>query len=181
MKSTPFFIATAVSTVLQGLVVLVTTVIGYFAASSAFDQLSDPQTWSSPLIYGLGGMSCIGCLAFPIIYMVTGWLYTYLHQREGTISLENGALGGGLSSGLAGLITGIFSGLVSIVLTPLIYQNTLSNQIPPDLNFPFQTINTITTSFGSIFSACWSAVLAGGLGAIGGLIGGAIYSKQSRL
>ena len=181
MKTTPFFLATAISTVLQGILILVTAGVAYFAVTTAFDQSSNLQPGDYTFLYGLGGLSCLSCIFLPIIYLGTGWLYTYLHWREATLSLEIGALGGGLSSALAGLITGIFSGLVSIVLMPLIYQNAFPGQLNPGYDLPFQSINTLTTSFSSLFSACWSALIAGALGAVGGLIGAALYSNRSRL
>ena len=180
MKTAPFIIATAISTVLEGIFVLITTGISYYTISSAFGKFPESQTWTNLFVYGIGGISCLSCIIYPVIYLGTGWLYAFLHRREAGLFLETGALGGGLSSALAGLITGIFNGLVSIILTPLIYQSSFPGQMPPGTNFPFQSISTLMTSFGSLFSACWSALIAGGLGAIGGLVGGALYSNRSR-
>lgn len=180
MKTKPFLFAAGASTVVQGLIVLVTSAISYLAVTEALDGFSMPTPQTSPLIFGLGGLSCISCIAFPVIYLLTGFFYTFLHQRQSTLALEIGALGGGLSAGTAGLLAGIFSGLISVVLTPLTYQNIVPNQMPPGMEFPFQSFNTLISSLGSLFSACWSALVAGGLGAIGGLIGGAIFGQQTR-
>jgi hypothetical protein len=147
--------------------------------SSAFGKFPESQTLTNLFVYGIGGVSCLSCIIYPVIYLGTGWLYAFLHRREAVLSLEIGALGGGLSSALAGLIAGIFSGLVSIILTPLIYQSSFPGQMPPGTNFPFQSINTLMTSFGSLFSACWSALIAGGLGVLA-VDRRALYSNRSR-
>jgi hypothetical protein len=183
MKSKPFFIAAAVSIAIQGIIILVTNGISILAMSDLIDvftngQTPDPKSFTSPLIVGLGGISCFSCLIFPVIYMFTGWFYTFLHQREENLSLEISALGGAAASGVAGLVSGIFSGLVAIIITPFIYQS-VANQVSPGMEFPSESINTISSSFGYMFSACWSALVAGGLGALGGLIGGALYNRQT--
>lgn len=181
MKTTPFFLSTAISLVSQGLLVLVSTAFSYFAISSTFNQLFGAESAiSNFFVYGISSLSCLNCLVFPAIYLSTGLLYTILHWREASVSLEIGALGGGLSSASAGLITGIFSGLISIVLTPFIYQHSLPGQLPSRMNFPMQTINILTTSFSNTASACWSTLVAGGLGTLGGLLGGAIFINRIR-
>jgi uncharacterized membrane protein YjgN (DUF898 family) len=183
MRTRPFIVAAAISTVLQVLIILVVTGISYLAMSDFFDQLNfdqfpNPPSFSQPLILGLGGLSIVSCLVYPIVYMGTGWFYTYLHKKEGNLPLEIGALGGAASAGTAGLLAGIFTGLLTIVLAPILYKS-FTNQIVPGTDFPYQSINMITSSLSSIFGACWRALVAAGLGALGGLIGGAIYNRQT--
>jgi hypothetical protein len=176
MKPNSFFITTAISTILQVMLILLSTGLSYFIIYFLMKDSVPIQEFTTPLFSSLSGFCCLSCLINLFLYLGTGFLYAWVHHREAILSLEDGAIGGSVSSGLATLITGIFSSLLSILLTPLMLQMSLT-EIPSQAH-QIGLISSLFSGASSFFGACFSALFATALGAIGGLIGGAVFGDR---
>ncbi|NUM48924.1 MAG: hypothetical protein HUU38_29820 [Anaerolineales bacterium] len=187
MKTRPFFIATLVSAILQGLYyVIVTGLTLLFLPNMLETFVQDVPTSGGPPpeIFNFMGVSILFSLISLVltffVHTGTGIFYAWLHRREDRpVSAEQGALGGAASAFTARFVAGLLTAAGALVVSNIM-MTTLSNAGVPELAAPtnlppmFLVANSLTTVVGSLFSACFGSIVAAALGALGGALTGAI-------
>ena len=175
MKTLPYFIATAVSTAVQCIYLVVVTGISYLAMRPILENPGVVPDINLPVMFGGTFLiSCIGMIAAPVVHIGTGLLYAFLHRREGSMTTEQGVLGGAAAAGTARFMTALFSIMLSVVVSAVMMRGFSAPNMPgmPG-NYPFLPINTAASSIGGLIGGCFSTLLAAALGALGGLLPGA--------
>ncbi len=176
MKALPFFVSTAISTLLQVLYSGLVTITSYFLLGPLLEDIDSLLNMPNPNMIGfLPIISCLGIILAPFVHAGTGMLYAILHRREGNLSHEEGTIGGAVSAGTARFLYGILNGILSLALYPILLSsfNQALPQIPPGsgLFSPFAVLPSIA---GGLINACFGTAIAAGIGALGGLLGSAI-------
>ncbi len=120
------------------------------------------------IVGGSFSLSCVGIVGGIIVHIGSGLLYAILHHREGSLSTQDGAIGGAASAGTATLIASLFSIMASIIFSSVIMRGTGA---PGAVNgLPFMAINAVSSSFGGLLGGCFNTLLAAALGALGGIL-----------
>ncbi|MBN2146787.1 MAG: hypothetical protein JW726_05340 [Anaerolineales bacterium] len=182
MQPVPLFISAAISTVLQIGYQIIIMVITYLALNQIADIAAEPiqaPGFPTMVVSGIAGIGCLGMILAPLLHIGTGLLYAILHHRQGNLSLEDGAFGGGLAAGTASMIGGLISTLFSQVSSQVLVNN-VPGAMPSDTPFGFWPLSIGATLLSSLPGLCFSIVIAAVLGLAGGLIGGGIFHNRNR-
>ncbi|HNT23992.1 MAG TPA: hypothetical protein PKM21_06495 [Anaerolineales bacterium] len=169
MKTLPYFIASAASAAIQCLYQAVVMVISAVALRSLLENADlMGEEYLPAIVGGSVSLSCVGIVGGIIVHIGSGLLYAFLHRREGSLSTQDGAIGGAASAGTAAWIAGLFSVMTSIIFSSVIMRGTGA---PGDINgLPFMAINAVSSSSRGLLGGCFNALLAAALGALGGIL-----------
>ena len=137
--------------------------------SGTYDPLNPP-----PLMTAIG---LLACLCIPIIDIGAGFLYSYLHSREATLTIGDGAIGGAASGAVIHIIGGIFGACLGLLVVPMVLQQTVAD-VPPDVAGVALAGGIAGGAIGAVIGLCIGLVIGLVLGAIGGAIGGATMGNK---
>lgn len=186
IKTKPFIITTAAAAVFLILLTAANTLLAFAMLPNNFsDFFENPNNPQFQFIQITTLISCLATLLTGAVYIGSGVLYAFLHNREDRVAAESGALGGAASAALGSIASALASGFLSIFITPLIMNRLMQGVpgLPPgstpfDQIMPFIGLSTIFGMVGTLVGACFGAVIAAVLGALGGAVTAALLTSR---
>jgi hypothetical protein len=177
MQARPFYNAAGISTTVQTIFILLSSLVAYWLVPSNLRVLDN----LSPGFFGLISVtSCASAVLAPLAHAGTGILYAYLHRREALLTAEDGAIGGAASAATSRLIAGFTGTVVGFLFIPTLFSRLSANGMPqfsPN-DLPVFMFPLLFSAAGSVIGLCFGALIAGAIGALGGALASLFVNKQ---
>ncbi|MCP4363587.1 MAG: hypothetical protein GY796_36775, partial [Chloroflexi bacterium] len=143
---------------------LIDTLLGYTQSPSSYTALG--QTGS--------------CLIVVFTGLLTGIVYVFFHRREEAVTPGTAVKGGAAAGGLSLFIGGIFGVIILIILLPVVLAESFEAMgLSPDLasDMQFSDLMAIGFPITMAVTACGFTLVGIVMGALGGVIGAAIFGS----
>ncbi|GAB4529719.1 MAG: hypothetical protein Fur0018_16510 [Anaerolineales bacterium] len=181
MQPRPYFISVILGSLVLFIWQAISAVLGIGLVRQAMRPLlTHPGSITSEDIAPMMGsgllLVCLGLFVIGLAYIGSGFLYTYLHQRDEALTSELAVLGGAATGASIGLASGIFRTLLFLLMRPIV-QQAMQQAMPPG-NMPLDQFSPSMMLFSiapSLVGICMGIVFAAALGFMGGLIGSLVF------
>ena len=177
IKTRPLMIGAGAGAVLLIITSLIVQAGNYFVTTSLTGSLDDPNAIAGGL--GFGALSsCLGFICPTLSVIVAGYLYGHFASQEMPLETQDLAVGGAATGAIAGIVYGVVNAILGIVLVQFILADAYAEITELAGPSPFGNLTGTTGALlGGLGSSCCWLVAGAVLGAVGGIIAGAIANR----
>lgn len=131
---------------------------------------------SSPLVGISMVTAAVALFCPPLVDLVVGGLYAFFYSKTDSVTIGAGALGGAIASVAVRFVNGLTNICLNGVVTPLVFTQMGNGEMPPEFLGIMLGGSLVTGIVGLVFAL----IVGGVLGAVGGLIGAALFRETSQ-